>query len=299
MSASSLLTVPGFGQKQFTLAELRNRYHVKGKTDYRVALELTSEGDLFAWGAGRRKVNGDPSFIGGISASETNTYFLGALDTSGPTGGVWQTDVLLTNPGDNPQSVELRFVDSSLNPAVRPPLVVDLAARQTKRLEDVLSTNFGAANKVGLLTAKALGTTGPLPLVAVETYDNQTASKRYGQSLAAFYDSDIADADQKVSLVGLRQDNAFRSNFWVAAFGSDRASFDVIYRDFEGHVVGEALDQGVAGGKVRQFLSAALPTAPDGLFTVDIVVRNGRIIVGGQVVSAVTGDPAYVRGEVR
>jgi hypothetical protein len=56
-------------------------------------------------------------------------------------------------------------------------------------------------------------------------------------------------------------------------------------------------NQGIGAGKVKQYLSGSVPIAPDGLFTVEIVVRSGKVIAAGQVTTVSTNDPAFVKGQ--
>ena len=297
LATSSTIGVPRFGQKQINKGELRSLYSVSGRDDYRVELSVLNDGNVVAFGASRLLATADPSFATGQSAGSAKLYLLGAIDSVSNKAPLWQTDLVLSNPAPVGQSATLRFVEVGGAPRSLAPVTVNLAAGETKRLVDAVSSSFGASKRTGMVIVEAQGSGGVFPIVLGETYDNFVPSKRYGQALEAFSEGEAASAGESMALVGLRQDADHKTTFWVAGIGGSRAVFDVIFRSFQGAVLKTLSNQGIGSGKVKQFLPAVVPTAPDGLFTIEIVVRSGKVIAAGQVTTVSTNDPAFVRGQ--
>lgn len=297
LATSSTIGVPRFGQKQITKGELRSLYNVQDESDYRVELNVLNEGDVVAFGASRQLATADPSFATGSSGRFGKLYLLGATDSVSNKAPVWQTDIVLANPAPVAQSAVLRFVEVGGAGRSSAPVTISLAAGETKRLVDAISANFNAAKRTGMVVVETQGADGIYPIALGETYDNFVPTKRYGQTLEAFAEAEAAGTGERMVLVGLRQDADHKATFWVAAPGDERASFDVVIRDFQGNVLKTMANQGIGAGKVKQYLSGSVPAAPDGLFTVEIVVRSGKVIAAGQVTTVSTNDPAFVKGQ--
>jgi len=75
-----------------------------------------------------------------------------------------------------------------------------------------------------------------------------------------------------------------------------------VYRAADGTVLGRLDGIALGPGKARQLGPAQHPVPQTGLqggFTVQALVRSGKLLCGAQVVNNATNDPAYVRGETR
>ena len=58
----------------------------------------------------------------------------------------------------------------------------------------------------------------------------------------------------------------------------------------------------LGAGKLRQFSPAQHPLPAAGVqngFTVQVVVKSGKVLSAAQVVNNGTNDPSYIQGEVR
>ena len=103
-------------------------------------------------------------------------------------------------------------------------------------------------------------------------------------------------------MVGLRQDATHRTTFWLFNPGTTTALYDVVYRGLDGAVIGTIPGVQLGAGKLRQFSpnQHALPAAGvQNGFTVQIVVKGGKVLSAAQVVNNGTNDPSYIQGEVR
>jgi PKD repeat protein len=298
LATSATIGVPRFGQRVFNKAELRDQYEITGKADYRVEIEVLNDGDVLPFGSTRLLPTADPSLAPGVAADNAKLYLLGATDSVSRTAPVWQTDLVISNPAPVAQTATLRFVEAGGVGRTSPPVTVNLAAGETKRLVDAVSGAFGAAKRTGMVILEGGGAGRLFPLITGEVYDNFAPAKRYGQILESFSEREAADIGHSVALVGLRQDAAFTSTFWVAGVGSERAEFTLLFRDFEGNVLKTMANQGIGAGKVKQYASGVIPAAPNGLFTIEVLVTKGKAIAAGQVTGTATKDPAYVKGQV-
>jgi hypothetical protein len=298
LATSATIGVPRFGQRVFNKAELRDQYEITGKSDYRVEVEVLNDGDVLPFGSTRLLPTADPSLAPGVAANNSKLYLLGATDTTGRKAPIWQTDLVISNPAPVAQVATVRFVEAGGAGHTSAPVQVNLAAGETKRLVDAVSGVFAAPKRTGMVILEAQGGGRVYPLLTGEVYDNFAPTKRYGQILEPFSEGEAAELGDTVALVGLRQDPAFTSSFWVAGVGTQRAEFTVRFRDFEGNVLKTMSNQGIGAGKVKQYASGVIPAAPNGLFTIEILVTKGKVIAAGQVVGTATKDPAYVKGQV-
>jgi hypothetical protein len=103
-------------------------------------------------------------------------------------------------------------------------------------------------------------------------------------------------------LTGLRQDGQHRTTLWLFNPAGETGVYDLVYRALDGTVLGRLDGVALAAGRARQLSPGQHPLPAAGVaggFTVQALVRSGRLLAAGQVVNNATNDPAYVRGEPR
>jgi len=299
---SADLSLAAFGQRQLQAAEIRTTYHISG-SDYRVQVETLAGGPLYPYGSNLRLATSDPSFVEPGVAESSRAYLVGALSTPGLLGSLWRTDAVLANPGAQTLHAQLTF--TSVGPAAQPtsPVALTLQPGESRRLTDVINGQWGVNNAVGVLTLRSLEPAGTLPVFQGESYDNARPSRRFGQSATARGDDDAAAAGHQQVLAGLRQDAAYRTTLWLFnPSGSETGLYDVVYLGLDGAVLGRLDGVTLGPGKARQLNPSQhrIPAAGvQGGFTVQVLVRAGRLLAAGQVVNNATNDPAYIRGETR
>ncbi|MEO8504820.1 MAG: PKD domain-containing protein [Acidobacteriota bacterium] len=296
LSTSDPIVLAGSSQKQLTLQQLRGTFSVGSQRDYRVEIESLTDGQVFTFGAGRSSTTADPSFLRSRPANSPKSYLLGVFDTSANTTSRWQSDLVIANPADAAQSAVLTFVANGVG-APSAPVTINLAAGETKRLVNVLGTTFNATNKTGMVISQAAGSAGTYPVLSAQSYDNTTPTRRYGETVESFTESEAAGQGHHMVLLGLRQSTAYDSVFWVAGVGSATAVYDIIFRDFQGNQLLKIANKRVGPGRLKQYPGSAVANAPNGLFSVDIVVRAGQIIAAGKVTTLSSKDPAYIKGQ--
>jgi PKD repeat protein len=293
--------VSAFGQRQFQSREIVNDFGVSG-TDYRVQVETLSGGPLFPYGSNLRAATGDPSFVVPQVPEFTRSYLIGVLSVPGLFNSLWRTDGVLFNPGAQTLRLDLTFTNIGTNSSTTPAVTLTLQPGETRRLTDVINSQWGITNAIGVLTVASREPTGALPVVLGESYDNTHPSRRFGQSMAAAGPLDLAVAEQGQYLTGLRQDGSYRTTLWLFNPGSSPGVYDVVYRGLDGTVLGRLDGFTVPPAKARQLGPGQHPIPPSGVqggFTVQILVHAGKLLSAAQVVNNATNDPAYVQGETR
>jgi PKD repeat protein len=300
---SSDLTVAPFGQRQFQSTEIESTFGVTNQDDYRVEVQPTSGGGaLVPYASNLRLSSQDPSFIEAGSSSNAKAYLLGALSAPGANNTVWQTDLLLSNVNSQPVSADVTFTGIGVNAAPTTPLHVTLQPGETQRLQNVIAGQWKINNAIGLLTIKSTSPNGVFPIAQAESYENSNPAKRFGQAMAALTDADAAGAGQGQYLAGLRQDAAHRTTLWLFNPGDANGVYDLVYRNLDGTVIATTASLQLAGGKLRQISPNQLPLPSAGVqngFTLQIVVKSGKVLSAAQVVNNGTNDPSYIQGDVR
>jgi PKD repeat protein len=295
------LAVPGFGQKQFQVREIRETFGVTDADDYRVEIETTSGGRLFPYGANLRRASEDPSFVGAGSSNSSKVYLVGALSSPGLKNSIWQSDIVLSNTGTDVVLTDMWFlpVGARSNPTDK--VKLRLQPGGTERLTNVIAEKWGITDAPGVLILDSDAPRSVFPVIQGESYDNAKPAKKFGQTIPAFTDADAAGTGKAHYLVGLRQDAKYRTTYWLFNPGTTTGEYEVVYRALDGSVLGR-LDVALAAGKARQVSPGQHPIPKAGVeggFTVQINVKRGKVLSAGQVVNNATNDPAYVKGELR
>ncbi|MFL6235066.1 MAG: PKD domain-containing protein [Thermoanaerobaculia bacterium] len=297
------LTVAPFGQRQFQSAEIESTFGVTNQDDYRVEVQATSTGGtLVPYASNLRLSSQDPAFIEAGSSKSSKSYLLGALSAPGANGTVWRSDLLLSNVNSQAASVDVTFTGIGVNATPTTPLHVTLQPGETQRLQNVIAGQWGINNAIGLLTIKSTSANGIFPIAQGESYESSNPAKRFGQSMAALTDANAAAAGHGQYLAGLRQDATHRTTLWLYNPGDANGVYDLVYRGLDGTVISTTKDVQLAGGKLRQISPAQLPLPSAGAqngFTLQVVVKSGKVLSAAQVVDNGTNDPSYIQGEVR
>lgn len=294
------LTLSRFGQKQYQPKDLRELFGVHDIDDFRVQIETTAGGHLFPYGASIRVGSEDPSYIGTGTQSDAKVYLLGALATKGLNESLWQTDLVISNTTTEVILTELTFTGTGVTAEPTTPVKLTLQPGETRRLANVLE-QWGLTKAVGVLTLDSDAPGGVFPLVQGESYENTLPTRRFGQSMPALTVRQAAGPNQGQYLVGLRQNDKNRTTLWIFNPGDTAGDYDVIYRGLDGKELGRIATK-LGPGKLRQISpnQHPLPKAGvDGGFTIQVVVKAGKVLAAAQVINNVTNDPAYIQGETR
>lgn len=296
------LTLSRFGQRQYQARDLEELFGISNLADYRVEIETKSGGTVIPYASNLRLASEDPSFIEPGLAKSSKVYLLGVLSAPGLNNSTWQSDIVLSNTSAQQIQADVTFTSLGVNSDPTTPLRVTLPPGKTERLENVVASEWNIHNGIGVLTITSTAAAGVFPVVQGESYENTNPAKRFGQAMTAFSEADSAGAGQGQYLVGLRQDATHRTTVWLFNPGSDRGVYDLVYRALDGTVIGTTSNVALGAGKMRQLSPGQHPLpeagAKDG-FTIQIVVKEGKILSAAQVINNATNDPAYIKGEVR
>lgn len=301
---SADLRLSAYGLKQFQPAEVRSTFGINTQDDYRVEVETVSGGQLFPYGANVRTDSDDPSFLGVGLSSKSKLYLIGALSTPGINNTKWQTDLVVANTGTGVTLTDVSFIRAGLTAQPTTPVRLTLQSGETQRLENIVATEWNIKDAVGVLTIESDSPNGVFPIVQGESYEttHTKAGMRFGQFMAAFTDEDAAGPGQAHYLVGLRQDANSRTTYWLYNPSNEAGSYDLVYRALDGKELGRIANASLGAGKLRQ-LSPSQHPLPGGVaaggFTLQVVVKSGKVISAAQVINNKTNDPAYVQGQVQ
>jgi hypothetical protein len=298
---SEEFTISRFGQRQFQVKEIRERFGVIDRSDYRVEVESTDGGALVPYASNLRLVSEDPSFNIATPSPGGKVYLVGALSAPGLNDSTWQTDVVLANPGGQVTSTHLTFINVGFSSEPTTPVGVDLTPGETQRLANAIAAKWGITDGVGVVTIEPAGPEDAL-VVQGESYENTDPLRRFGQTMNAFTDADAAGQGASHYLVGLRQDADYRTTYWLFNPGGEPAEYDVIYLDLNGNEIDRLAAVRLGPGKARQVSPGQHPLPAEGVedgFTLRILVKSGKVLAGAQVINNLTNDPAYIRGETR
>ncbi|MEA2561238.1 MAG: hypothetical protein QOH06_2742 [Acidobacteriota bacterium] len=301
------LTLPSFGARQYQLSEIRSQFGITTEDDYRVEVETVSGKQLYPYGTNVQTVSKDPSYQG-TGQSKDKLYLIGAMRTKGSNKSEWQSDIVLSNTGTEVALADVRFTNAG--PASQPtaPLKITLQPGQTDRLENI-GKSWNVKDAVGLLTIESNAPNGLFPVVQGESYLSTSGKPgaRYGLAMAAFTDEDAAEAGQAHYLAGLRHDANNRTTVWIYNSSNEAGTYDLIYRGLDGKVLGRIDNVALGAGKLRQFSPTQHPLkalgkkgggVPGG-FTLQVVVKSGKVLAAAQVVNNKTNDPSYIQGQAQ
>ena len=153
MGRSDEMKVSAFGQRQFQSQEIVSGFGVSG-SDYRVRVETVVGGPLYPYGSNLRLATGDPSFVEPQEARVSRAYLVGVLGAPGLFGSQWRTDGVLANPGSTVLRADLTFTNIGNFAAATAAVPITLQPGETRRLIDVLKSQWGLTNAIGVLAVR-------------------------------------------------------------------------------------------------------------------------------------------------
>jgi PKD repeat protein len=287
-----------FGQRQYQVRDIRRLFGVSNTSDYRIEVDTTSGGQVYPFAANVRFASQAPAFVGQGQSSGAKLYLIGVTSSAN-----WQSDALVVNTGSQPATSTLSYVRFGVASRPAADKTVTLQPGETRRLANVVSSQFGLSNSAGVLTvASTSGGGGLYPLLRGETFNIANPGNQFGQGVPASTDAEAAAAGQSHYLVGLRQDANNKTTLWLFNPGSEVAVYDIVYRGLDGSVLQTVTDVATPPGRLRQYLPSQLPLPAAGVpngFTVQVNVHNGTVLAAAQVVSMSSGAPAYIKGATR
>jgi hypothetical protein len=287
-----------FGLRHFRPAELRQKLGVEGETDYLVEIETRAGGPLVPYGTNTRNATKDPSFQLAGDTRHAEQFFVGVMAKPALNGSLWESTLVLFGPSKTETEVQLTFIRTGVAGRTNT-VTVTLQPGETTRIEDVLDTKWGIRDSQGVLEIVSNGPSGSHPVALLELYDNSQPDKRYGQTMRARNLADASGPGEKQVLLGLASDAAYRSVLWFYA-PEGKAVADLVYRDLtaEHKVLGTISNFTVMGGGTRAVAPSGHPLGSyKGRFTVEVLVKEGKLVSGAQTTNSLNNDPAFSDGQ--
>jgi PKD repeat protein len=208
----------------------------------------------------------------------------------GNSGTTWYTDGMLFNPTAQDVDYVLRYSPDS-NPAhAKAAGPFTIGPRESLYYRNLISDLFGVTANGALW----LDAAGPL-MFDTRTY-NLSPDGTYGQAISAIPPNALlARGDGPMYLIGLSDDEAFRSNLIVQEVSGQPVSVDVTFFDLVGHQVGRGSILVEGRSKVqRRITEIGVQRLARGYATVEVADGGGRIAVIASVVDQITGDATTI-----
>ncbi len=199
--------------------------------------------------------------------------------------GAWVTDLYIFNPGDSAAAVSVYWLPRDTDNSGASPVNFTVNAGQTLILQDVISTTFGLDSAGG-----AFRITSDADVVANCRIYSTDGSATFGQGFEGVPASAALAAGGSTDIVGLAQNDAFRSNFFAVNTGSEAASITFTLTDPSGNqLASRAYTLPPYSAFYRNITDLGGPSFDAG--TLHAEVTAGQAIVVGSKVDNASGDP--------
>lgn len=148
---------------------------------------------------------------GGGGGTVAGTWLLTSSARVQGAGAFWQTDLTIRNTGTSSASVTIKFLGHSADGRGGPERYATIPAGQTQTWRDVLGGLFGLSSEYGPILVRS--TSASLAILG-QTWTAGGAGT-YGQSVPVLSTAELVGGTPR-SILGVRQDNFFRTNLMLA-----------------------------------------------------------------------------------
>jgi PKD repeat protein len=281
------------GERQLTAAQLQQTYGVSGEDLYAV-IDTLAGGPITAHGVVMPVTSQDPSYVWPGVTNLATQYLLGVRTGGSGTTAV-ATDVVLTNPDNVPMQVQMAFVNTLVRAPSPPPATLILAPGTTTRIIDVLHAQWNITQgTIGtLIFTSPAAADGIYPIIRGESYLTRLGpASRLGNVIPA----QGAGSTSNLTLLNLQQDGSHSTKLWIFNTSPIVATFDAVYLDNNGNVLGTKKGIQLGPGKMGRLRPTdhPIPASVPGGFTVRVRPIAGTLLAAGLVQNTATGDTTYV-----
>ena len=241
--------------------------------------------------------NGEVAFSYALSGAAppppAATWFLpSSARTPGVGGAFWTTDLTVANSGALDARLTITFLGHGADGRTGPERTFSLSAGRSVTYADVLGSVFGLSEGWGAIRVASSTTS---LVVTSQTSTLAPGGGTYGQSLPSFGDPDLIRPGTAQSLVGIREDSAFRTNLVLASAVEEPVDVDVVLVAESGETLGQtrvALPPlGMSQlNRVVRLLGVAADVAGARL-VVSTPTPAGAFAACASVIDAITNDP--------
>lgn len=226
--------------------------------------------------------------LAGSNPTVTNSWLLPSSARVQGAGAFWTTDLSIRNVGPAAATATVKFLGHSGDGRAGAEIPVTLAAGETWSRGDVLSALFGLTADWGpiLVRSEASG------LVVLGQTSTPGGGGTFGQSVPAFAPGDLLGATPR-SIVGVRQDAAFRTNLMLANATEAALDVDVTLVASGGTTIAtQRVSLGPLSFAQRNVaIDLGVPDVSGATFLVSTPTAGGRFAAYASVIDQVTGDP--------
>lgn len=217
--ASSRVAV---GPLSFAQRNVANDLGVSGVSGAALVVSTPTAGGRFAaYASVIDQATGDPRTLLPAAAGG-GAWLLPSSARAQGVGAFWTTDLVLRNAGPSAMLTTVKFLGHSGDGRGGPEVEVPLEPGQTRTFADVLGSLFGLEGDYGpiLVTPTEAGL-----VVQGQTF-TPGGGGTYGQSVPAVAAAGLIGAAKR-TIVGVRQDDRFRTNLMLANAGEGTVEVDV------------------------------------------------------------------------
>lgn len=224
------------------------------------------------------------------STTETEMVLPAVSRAEGLEGTTWATDAVIFNPTAEDAEVELRFLPQLNETAPPAATSVTVGAGQSMSLPDLVGQTFSYEGSGAVVMR------GPDGLLSSSRTYNNAASGTFGQYIPAAAMGHAVEPGASVRLIGLAENDAFRTNIGFANPGATDTSVTIDLLDADGSLL-EQRQEAITAGTWRQFTRIFNGLQGQGIEAASAVISNdggSALFVYASIVDGNTGDPTYV-----
>ena len=157
-----------------------------------------------------------------------------AARVSGVGGAFWTTDVYIANKGIDTVAFILKFLGHDVDGSTGPEKSFSILPGKEVVFTDVLSSVFGLSTGYGAIQVISVS---PTLSVQSQTW-TPAGTGSYGQSVPAFYSTDVISSAQPGVISGVRENLQFRTNLVLASGVPFQLPVDIKLKSSEGVLLG-------------------------------------------------------------
>lgn len=289
---SRVIGLAGGRQMQVSIADLFPASGGKGLTAE--IRPIAGSRAPFAYAAVVDNFSGDPTFYPALPPAPA-LYLPAVARITGYNNSFFSSDVSIANAGDDTAWVQVSFLEHDRDNSQARSVILTLAPHQTLQIDDALGSLFHLSETYGAL---AVESSDFAKLVVSERISTASATGpgTVGQQVDAIPDEGFFGHG---SLLGLRQDGAFRSN--VGLFNPEPfwTTVSLTLRLGDGSALGATLVAVPPLGYVQRNLADLFPGVeiPEGqTLTLSIDSHDVDIFGFASVIDNVSQDPTFSPG---
>jgi len=232
----------------------------------------------------------DPTGTGRGGRKNANLVVPAAVGgIAGANGTFWLTEGSIVNPGEEDAQVVVEFVADNdpdtphvAGPATIPP-------RTAIHFDNVVWQLFGTHS------SGSLWIDADKPVIANTRTFNQSGEATFGQGIGGITKNDVlGEGDGSVYVIGLKQNQRFRTNFLLQEVSGQTATVQAEIFDSTGESIGAGTITVPAKTKWQKSITELGIQSLDAGYAVLSVVDGGRIAAMASVIDQVTGDATSI-----